>query len=328
MPTAPPRDRQDLYTRVTDQIIAAIEAGQGAFELPWHQQILGLPRNLITRRPYRGINSILLWLIGRDRLYASAEWGTFKQWRERGYSVRKGEKAATVVFWKSLISQPDLEDEPGGAAQARAPMLARAYSVFNAQQIEGYEAPPPILLRESERLARADSFFGNIQADVRHGSTHAYYSPGEDRIHLPDFRLFRDAVGYYAALAHETVHWTGAKRRLDRDLTGRFGSSAYAMEELVAELGAAFLCGELGLTTEPRPDHAAYIGSWLKVLKQDSRAIFTAASKAQQAADWLTGAVGRPMTEKAAKSAPRSALPRTSGRRSWTRGSGPKSLYL
>jgi antirestriction protein ArdC len=147
-----------------------------------------------------------------------------------------------------------------------------------------------------------------------------------DQIHLPDFGVFRDAHGYYATRAHETVHWTGTKHRLDRDLAGRFGSNAYAMEELIAELGAAFLCGELGLDSRPRPDHASYIANWLQVLNQDNRAIFTAASKAQQAADWLLQgwsppAPPPPQAEEVARRAP---LVRTYGRR----GGGPRHLYI
>jgi antirestriction protein ArdC len=316
--------RPDLYTRITDQIIGAIEAGQTTFELPWHRQSLGLPRNLITGRPYRGINSLLLWLTGRNRGYRSSEWATFKQWHERGFSVRKGEKAATVVFWKSLARQPDLEDEPAGAAAARAPVLARAFSVFNASQIEGYQQTLPEELPESERVAKAEAFFAGLDADVRHGAGHAFYSPSADQIHLPDFAIFLDAGGYYATRAHETVHWTGAKHRLDRDLKGRFGSRAYAMEELIAELGAAFLCAGLGLTAEPRPDHAGYIASWLEVLKQDGRAIFTAASKAQQAVDWLSQGMAPPPPRKPLTRLPTSFSAYPGGRR----GGGPKTLYL
>src|ERR1700743_2702259 len=123
---------RDLYAQVTNQIISAIEAGAISHEMPWHDQTNGLPKNHVTGRAYRGVNSVLLWLIARNRGYASSEWATFNQWRERGLFVRKGEKAATVLFWKSLVPQPDLEDEPAGAAEVRAPFLARSYSVFNA----------------------------------------------------------------------------------------------------------------------------------------------------------------------------------------------------
>ena len=191
---------------------------------------------------------------------------------------------APVVFWKPL----DKDEEADQAEENdRRRFMARGYSVFNAAQVDGYEAPPAVILPPSVRIGRAEEFFAYLGADIRHGGNRAYFQPMTDHIQMPPFAAFRDAVGYYATLSHEATHWTGTKTRLDRDMSGRFGSEGYAAEELVAELVAAFLCGSLGLANEPRPDHAAYITSWLKVLRSDNRAIFTAAAKAQQAADYL-----------------------------------------
>ena len=138
-----------------------------------------------------------------------------------------------------------------------------------------------------ERIAQADAFFASVGADVRHGGNQAFYAPASDHIQMPPFQAFRESAGYYSVLAHEHTHWTASASRCDRELGKRFGDNAYAAEELIAELGAAFTCAHLGLSTEPREDHAQYIQSWLRVLKADSKAIFTAASKAQQATDWL-----------------------------------------
>ncbi len=283
------RPKTDLYTDVTNKIVAAIEAGAATYSLPW-QRIAGMPKNVASNRSYRGINTLLLWLIGNEKDYTTPFWATFKQWIDLGHPVRKGEKSATVVFWKVLDHAGTESSEPSDgseSADGRRPILARAYHVFNACQVEGYAMPSVTRLSEEERNAKADAFFKRLPIDVRHEGDRAFYRPSTDSVHLPEFCLFKDANGYYATRGHESVHATGAKHRLDRDLSGRFGSESYAVEELVAELGAAFLCADLGLSPEPRPDHAGYIQSWLKVLKGDARAIFTAAGKAQAAVDWL-----------------------------------------
>lgn len=280
--------RVDLYTSVTNQIVAIIEAGAATYNFPW-QHICGQPKNFASDRPYRGINTLLLWLIANAKGYSTPYWGTFKQWLDLGHPVRKGEKSATVVFWKQLELGESVEsaESDTGEAPGRRPFVARAYHVFNAMQVEDFTPPQVTLLSEDERDARAEAFFQKLPIDVHHEGGQAFYRPSTDSVHLPKFGLFVDANAYYATRGHESVHATGAKHRLDRDLSGRFGSEAYAVEELIAELGAAFLCADLGLSPEPRPDHAGYIQSWLKVLKNDTRAVFTAAGKAQQAVDWI-----------------------------------------
>jgi antirestriction protein ArdC len=277
----------DVYTRVTEQIIGAIEAGADAWRMPWHATDSGelFPTNALSKKPYRGVNVLALWAAAAEHGYPSGLWGTYRQWEELGAQVRKDEKGSCVVFWK--ISEKG-DSEEGDTAARGTRFFARGYWVFNAGQVDGFtlaEAPAPRPV--AERIETADMFFGALGADVRHGGNRAYFRPDTDHIQMPVFEAFPDRLGYYATLAHESTHWTGAEHRLQRDLWGRFGSDAYAAEELIAELGAAFLCAGLGLTNEPRPDHAAYISSWLKLLRSDKRAIFTAASKAQAAADWM-----------------------------------------
>lgn len=283
-------EKQDVYARVTSQIINAIEQGVGTWRMPWHAsgRHAFSPINVTSRKAYRGINTVCLWAAAQAKGYDSGEWGTYKQWQDRGAQVRKGEKATLVVFWKfenNTESQEDGDEQP--AAGGSRLIFTRGYSVFNAAQVDGYtpKAEPEMLMLD--RIAAADSFFASIGADVRHGGNQAYYTTFDDHIQMPVFNAFKENVGYYSTLAHEHTHWTAKVGRCDRQLGKRFGDNAYAAEELVAELGAAFTCAHLGLSTEPREDHASYINSWLKVLKADKRAIFTAASKAQQAADFM-----------------------------------------
>jgi antirestriction protein ArdC len=184
------------------------------------------------------------------------------------------------------------ETDDGESPTSSCLLFTRGYSVFNAAQVDGYtpkvDADMPML----DRIAHAEAFFTAINATLRHGGNQAFYAPATDQIQMPPFAAFRENVSYYSTLAHEHTHWTAPASRCDRQLGKRFGDNAYAAEELIAELGAAFTCAHLGLSTEPREDHAEYIQSWLKVLKADSRAIFTAASKAQHATDWLIARAG------------------------------------
>ena len=289
--------RADIYQTVTDYIIAAIEAGAGDWKMPWHAQgggALALPINAVTGKAYRGINPLMLWASAQAAGYPSGIWATYKQWAELGAQVRKGEKATGIVFWKLL---DDGEGEGEGEDKGRR-CVARGFSVFNAAQVDGYEAPALPVLPEAQRIDHAEAFFARTGAAIRHGGSRAFYAPEPDHIQMPEFAAFVEPVAYYATLAHEATHWTGHKSRCDRDLSGRFKSESYAAEELVAELGAAYLCADLGLASEPRPDHAAYVANWLKVLKDDKRAIFTAAALAQKAADWLHQ--GQPMGMEAA----------------------------
>jgi antirestriction protein ArdC len=289
-------EKLDVYACVTSQIIAAIEKGVGNWKMPWHTSGRDTfsPVNVTSRKPYRGINTVSLWAAAEAKGYVAGDWGTYRQWQDAGAQVRKGEKATTVVFWKFANEASETQDdgEENSTTKSRL-VFCRGYSVFNAAQVDGYTAKPEPSMPVQDRINRADEFFQAVGATVRYGGNRAYYSLTSDHIQMPPFDRFDESIGYYGTTAHEHCHWTATKDRCDRQLGKRFGDNAYAVEELVAELAAAFLCAHLGLNTEPRADHAEYIQSWLSVLKSDKRAIFTAASKAQQAADYLVERAGR-----------------------------------
>lgn len=284
-------NRSDVYARITDEIIAAIEKGGGEFRAPWHHDggAVFRPANVLSGKAYRGVNVLALWAASEARGYASGLWGTYRQWNEQGAQVRKGEKSSLVVFWKTTGASGD--DQDGASEQDQSPgkrrFLARGYSVFNVAQVDGFVPEAQPVLDEAERHTHADAFLSSLGIGIEQGGESAYYRPSTDTVHLPCFACFRDAAAYYGVAIHECGHATGAKHRLDRDLTGRFGSRSYAAEEMCVEMAAGFVLADLGIAHHPRPDHAAYIASWLEVLKDDPRAIFTAASKAQAIADWM-----------------------------------------
>lgn len=289
--TAKDATRTDIYTRITDLIVAHLETGIKPWIQPWRSSGGAVSRPLRHNgEPYSGINVLTLWCSAMDRGFASSAWMTFKQALELGGAVRKGEKGAPVVFASSMTKTE--EDASSGEETERAIPFLKAYTVFNTEQIDGL---PDRFLPQSEvqenpdtRIANADAFFISAGVTLRHGGDRAYYAPGPDFIQMPEFAVFRDAHSYYATLAHEATHWTSHKSRLDRSFDQkRFGDDGYAREELVAELGAAFLCADLGLELADRTDHADYLGFWLKVLKEDKRAIFSAAAHAERAVQFL-----------------------------------------
>jgi antirestriction protein ArdC len=284
--------KPDVYARVTSQIVNAIEQGVNNWRMPWHTsgRFAFSPINAVTHKPYRGVNVLALWAVARSKGYERGEWATYPQWQERGAQVRKGEKSASVAFWKFADGRAESQDgdEPEQTSTRSSRLLfCRDYHVFNVAQVDGYTAKPDADAPIEARIESADVFFGRVSARVAHLGNRAFYSPSDDTITLPPFAAFHTPLDYYSTRAHETGHWTGKAERCNRELGKRFGDNAYSMEELVAELTAAFTLAHLGLSSEPRPDHAQYIASWLKVLKADTRAIFTAASKAQQAADFI-----------------------------------------
>ena len=296
-------NQRDVYARVTAQIIESIEQGVGNWRMPWHTsgRFAFSPINAVSKKTYRGINTLCLWAAAQAKGYESGEWGTYQQWQDKGAQVRKGEKATLVVFWKFANDTRESQSEADTGASNSHLLFTKGYNVFNAAQVDGYTPKVDAERPMPERIEQAEAFFRGVGADVRHGGNQAFYSPAGDYVQMPPFAAFRDAVSYYSTLAHECTHWTANAARCNRELGKRFGDNAYAAEELIAELGAAFTCAHLGLSTEPREDHAQYLQSWLKVLKADKRAIFTAASKAQQAADWLAQrAVSVPSLEVAA----------------------------
>lgn len=288
----------DVHAHISDHIVTAIAAGAGDWTMPWRRAggALHRPKNSLTGKAYQGVNVLSLWMAAERQQYAAPLWGTYKQWQEKGAQVRKGERGTAIVFYKDL----DIErtDEATGSTTPDKVMFARASWVFNISQVDGAELPDAPLLSDIdpiERIEAVERLIGATGADMREGGDRAYYDPRQDYCAVPDRRRFIGSEtstptdAWYATKLHELTHWTGAKHRLDRDLSTRFGSDAYAMEELIAELGSAFLCADLGINTAPRPDHAAYVGHWLKVLKDDKRAIFTAASQADKATRYLLG---------------------------------------
>jgi len=286
-------ERQDIYIPITNQIVSHLEQGVR----PWVRPV--------ERRTCRGtnhaptppqpealpwINVLSPWASAMAQNFAAPIWMTFKQASELDAHIRKGEKGSLVVYADS-ITRKETDEKTGDEIDREIPFL-KGYTVFNVEQIEGlpevYYAKAAPTLDRVARIDHAEKYFAALGATIRHGGNRAFYSIAADAIQMPPFESFQDADSYYATLAHECTHWTGSKARLDRDFGGhRFGSEGYAVEELVAELGAAFLCADLELALEPREDHASYIATWLKVLAADNRAVFTAAAHAQRATEFI-----------------------------------------
>jgi antirestriction protein ArdC len=289
-------NRFDVYRTITEKIIAALEEGAGPFVMPWHNpgKRLSRPKNAATGSAYRGVNIVALWVEGAFKSYASNLWATYRQWQKLGAQVRKGEHGAVIVFYKEIELENGSDD--GGDGDSNRPrLIAKASRVFNSEQVEGWQPPKPEILSEFEIKDNVEAFVQATRADIRHGGYIACYRPSGDYIQMPEPNFFingpsRTATeAYYSVLCHELVHLSGAPHRLNRQFGERFGDAAYAAEELVAELGAAFLCADLQITNGLRADHAAYLQQWIELLQNDRKAIFVAASKASQAADYLHG---------------------------------------
>jgi antirestriction protein ArdC len=280
--------KRDLYSDVTARIVAELEAGAAPWIKPWSATPgANMPCNAATNRPYSGCNVILLWM-AQTAGYRSPRYLTFKQAVELGGHVRKGERGTRVYFVKQLEIRDGADDEP----PTRLVPMMREYTVFNVDQCDSLPdsvtAGKPMRVRNLDaRDDLADQFLRSTGADIREGHGEALYVPSRDFISLPAFGAFKGADHFYGTAFHELTHWTGHKSRLDRDLKNRFGSRNYAGEELVAELGAAFLCAEFGFDGDLR--HAGYIAHWIDLLRADKRAFFTACSQASKAADYLRG---------------------------------------
>lgn len=281
--------RGSLYEEVTATIIAQLEEGIFPWVRPWSKALAapGLPRNAVTGRTYSGINVLILWGAVIEGGYPSQDWLTFRQTLAAGGCVRKGERGRTVFYADRFVPKGEREADPGGE-EPRGIAFLKRFTVFNIAQCEGLPeglvtAPAPLPVRELH--AGAEALIAATGAEVRIGGAEAFYSPSGDYVQLPPQPAFHHQIDYYRTALHELGHWTGHGARLGRDQTGRFGSAAYACEELVAELAAAFLCAALGI--QPTVRHADYLGSWLAVLRADSRAIFSAASQASKAAGFL-----------------------------------------
>lgn len=283
-----------IYDRVTSKIVADLEKGVRPWVRPWSAENLTgqVSRPLrFNGESYHGINVVTLWIDAACKGYHSPRWLTYKQARELGGQVRKGEQGSPVVYADRFTKKD--RDSNGDEVAREIPFL-KTYTVFNAEQIDGlsqefYVTTPEPTLAHWPKHQTAENLVRQIPATIKHGGLRAYYSEGTDHVQLPPSETFRDSEAYYATLLHELTHWTKHSTRLDRDFgRKRFGDNGYATEELVAELGAAFLCADLGITLEVREDHASYLVSWLQVLKADSKAIFAAAAHAQKACDFLS----------------------------------------
>ena len=279
--------KRDIYEQVSARIAAELEQGTVPWVKPWSTTAgNNVPCNAVTNRPYSGCNVVLLWMAANAG-YRTPRYLTFKQALELGGNVRKGEHGTKVYFVKQLVVTDT--KKPDGDNERVVPMM-REYTVFNVDQCDGlpdrvFTAGRIKIRNADERDATIDEFLAASGATIREGYGEAYYRPGEDYVSMPAFVAFKSAAHFYGVAFHELGHWTGHKSRLDRDMRGRFGEKAYAAEELVAELCAAFLCAEFDLDGDLR--HASYIQSWIRLLKDDNRAFFTACSKAQAAADYL-----------------------------------------
>jgi antirestriction protein ArdC len=278
----------DLYADVSARICAELERGAAPWVKPWSATPgANTPCNAVTDRPYSGCNLVLLWM-AQAAGYRTPRYLTFRQALELGGNVRRGEHGHTVFFVKRL----QVQDKEGDDGDTKIVPMMKSYTVFNVQQCDGL---PKCVMSAGEVRPRhrderdpiVDAFLACSGATIREGAGEAYYRPGDDFICMPRFEAFKSAAHFYGVTFHELGHWTGHKSRLDRDLRARFAERAYAAEELVAELCAAFLSAEFSVDGDLR--HAGYIASWIGLLKADPRAFFTACSKAQAAADYLRG---------------------------------------
>lgn len=291
----------DLYAQVTAQIVAELEAGRVPWVQPWSDAAglaPGMPRNAVSGRPYSGINVLILWAAVTAHGWPTQQWLTFRQALDAGGHIRKGAHGTTIVFADRFVPRgaeaPETpvsgtsRGDPVNDDEPRAIPFLKRFTVFNVAQIDGLPArlsPEPKPLRPREIVDVGEQLIAASGAEVRVGGTEAYYAPALDIVQVPPQQAFFDQINYYRTCFHELAHATGHASRLGRDQTGAFGSPAYAREELIAELGAAFLCATLAI--RPTVRHADYIGSWLKALRDDHRAIFRAAAAASRAADWL-----------------------------------------
>jgi len=299
----PEMDRASLYDEVTGRIVAELEAGRVPWVQPWGLGGTGpgLPRNALTARPYSGINVLILWGAVIAQGHPSQSWLTFRQALEAGGNVRKGERGTTVVYADRFTPETEKERARQTGEDAKAVPFLKRFTVFNVAQCEGLRpglAADPAPLPEREIVPVAEAVIAASGVDFRIGGDRAFYAPDPDFVQVPPQPAFFEQINYCRTALHEVTHATGHPSRLNRNIRNAFGSKDYAREELVAEMGSAFLCAALGIV--PTVRHADYIGSWLEVLREDNRAIFRAASAASKAADWLLARHGEAAASAAA----------------------------
>jgi antirestriction protein ArdC len=304
-------DRASLYQEITDKIIRELEQGRVPWVQPWAGAPvpLGLPKNATTGRPYSGINILILWMSCTERGFSGQTWLTFRQALKIGAHVRKGERGTAVVYADRFIPHRERTRAAEAGDEPDAIPFLKRFTVFNADQCEDLPAaiaPTAEPLADNLILPQAEALIRATGADIRVGGNRAFYVPSADYIQVPPPAAFFEPINFHRTICHELGHWSGAEHRLNRDLSGDFGSSSYAREELVAEMAGAFLCAALSIVPEVR--HADYLANWLDVLREDNRAIIRAASAASKAADYLLAFRDRePVTEQPSAPAPGSS---------------------
>lgn len=276
----------ELFQKIATDLAAKLEQGVRPWAKPWDAQPspMDLPHNVTTGKAYRGANVFWLWMAQASGGYETAQWLTYKQAAAMGGNVRKGEKGTPAFYWA-------VKKGENAKGEETTRMLPVSFTVFNVAQCENLPAAEPVApVAVADRNAAAEALLNASGARIQHGGNRAYFVPSQDFIQLPAFEAFRGADDYYSTAFHELGHWTGHESRLAREFGKRFGDDAYAFEELVAELTAAFVCGSQGFAAIARDDHAAYLASWIRVLKDDAKAFVSAASAAQKAADLILSA--------------------------------------
>jgi antirestriction protein ArdC len=302
------QDRTSLYDEITDKIIAELEAGRVPWVRPWGTAAakapLVIPKNASTNRQYSGINILLLWGSAIERGFTGQSWLTFRQALSLGGHVRKGERGTTVVYADRFVPRDEQRRAAEAGEEAQAIPFLQRFTVFNTNQCDGLAAditttappPPPGLIEPTvETLIKATGITFHI------GGDRAFYAPAEDYVQVPPPQAYFEPINWHRTALHELGHATGHHSRLNRDLSGSYGTKKYAFEELVAELCAAFGCASLGIV--PTVRHADYIGAWVEVLREDNRAIVRAASQASKAADFLLGFLPDPVASASVHSA-------------------------
>lgn len=275
-----------IYQRITQTILDKLSMGVAPWVRPWRTVMDPVPCNMTTNRPYRGINAVMLHLLAEDAGYSSNRWLTYRQAASLGGNVRRGERGVPVIFYQRREPGPEAQATECAVEDGIQPPIIRVYTVFNVAQIDGLRLDAQDCSGvPDDANERAESLLSRSGAMIRHGGNRACYRPTTDSIQLPLPATFEGAGAYYATALHELVHWTGHAGRCNREFGKRFGDQAYAAEELVAELGSAFLCADCRV--DGQLQHAEYIGQWMALLERDTRAIFVAAAKAQQAVDYL-----------------------------------------
>lgn len=279
--------KKDRYQMITDIVIEQMENLGSDWMKSWATNAMSGHHNVISKKAYQGTNTFLTAISSFKNGFQSNQWGTYKQWQSKGYSVKKGSKGTEIIFFDKIKIE-DKETE-----QERFVPILKGFSIFNADQIQDYWSGSAIPEKPTFKHEQTEQLIANSQAIIKHGGNRAFYTSDADFIQMPHKTDFKDVDGanamqnYYSTLLHELTHWTGHTSRLDRKLANKFGSNAYAFEELVAEVGSVFLTAMLGIEKKPQPNHAKYLNGWLEVLKQDKRAMVKAFGLAQKASDYI-----------------------------------------